>query len=143
MVDERNNASQQERYIAFKTAFGILKHYEQTENFIAAYVIAFSILEDRIKAMYVVGFRHKEQREPKPEKITEGFTKLVSKILRLNYISLELANELRAEAEKRNDLLHAAMWKIDAFTLDSLTTVKKLVRTVDKALRDQKKKTST
>lgn len=140
MTEERVNASQQEKYATFKQAYEMITHYEKESNFIAAYVLAFSILEDRIKAMYVVSFRHKEKREPKPEAINEGFSLLVNKIHRNQYINTELLNALKAEALSRNDLLHAAMWKFDAFTIDAVIRIKQLIRVVEKARREQKKK---
>lgn len=140
MPINRVDANQQEKYFVFKKAFGMIKHYENEGNFIAAYVISFSILEDRIKAMYVVSFRHNEKREPKPDAISEGFSKLVNKIHRAQFITNELRDALKEEAINRNDLLHAAMWEVDAFTLDAVVRIKKLIRVVEKARKEQKKK---
>lgn len=139
MTEERLNASQQEKYVTFKKAYEMIKHYESERNFIAAYVLAFSILEDRIKAMYVVSFRHKEKREPKQDALNEGFSKLVNKVHRTQFIKTELLDALKAEAKNRNDLLHAAMWKFDAFTPDAVSRVIQLVRIVDKILKAKKK----
>lgn len=139
MNEERLNASQQEKYVTFKKAYEMIKHYESEENFIAAYVLAFSILEDRIKALYVVSFRHKEKREPKQDAVNEGFSKLVNKVRHTQFIDTELQNALKAEADTRNALLHTAMWKFDAFTPDAVARVVKLVRTVDQIIRVKKK----
>ena len=46
--------SQRKKYEHHKKANGTLNYYLEQGNFIGAYVIAYSLLEDRIRAMYVV-----------------------------------------------------------------------------------------
>ena len=130
---------QMAKYIVFKTAYGLVNSYEKSQNYIAAYVVAFSILEDRIKAMYVVGFRQKNERDPKPGAVDEGFGKLVNSLLHLQYITKATADELRAEAVNRNLMLHTAMWKLDAFTPESVKRVKTILRKIDDMLKKKKK----
>jgi hypothetical protein len=139
MAIERKNASQQEKYIAFKTAYGMLKHYEETENYIAAYVIAFSILEDRIKAMFAVSFHYKNSYAPQPDDFKSTFVSLVNKVSHWQFLTSDTADKLKSEADNRNKLLHAAMWRLDAFTPDTVKRVKHLVNVVEKELRVLKK----
>ena len=131
--------SQKYKYVAFRTAYGLVKHYEETQNYLAAYVIAFSILEDRVKAMYVICYRNTQNGEPTTKILEEGFRKLVSKLVHHQYICKALADELANEAEMRNQLLHTAMWKLDAFTPDTVTRIKSLVRLVEKLHKAKKK----
>lgn len=137
-LDDGEDA-QRTKYVAFRTAYGLVNSYEQSQNYIAAYVIAFSILEDRIKAMYVVGFRQQHGRNPKEGAVEEGFGKLVNSLLHLQYLTKEMAETLRAEAVQRNHLLHTAMWKLDAFTPESVIRVKALVRKIEAILKSKKK----
>ena len=130
---------QMTKYIVFKTAYGLVNGYEKSQNYIAAYVVAFSILEDRIKAMYVVSFREKYGRDPQPGAVEEGFGKLVNSLLHLQYVTKEVADELRAEAVNRNQMLHTAMWKLDAFTPESVKRVKTILRKIDLMLRKKKR----
>lgn len=140
MAIERKNASQQEKYIAFRTAYGMLKHYEETENYIAAYVIAFSILEDRIKAMFAVSFLYKNACVPNTDEFNNGFVPLINKVSNWNFLMGDTADKLKSEAIVRNKLLHAAMWRLDAFTPEAVKRVKHLVNVVEKELRALKKK---
>jgi len=46
--------SQRKKYEHHKKANGTLNYYFEQGNWIGAYVIAYSLLEDRLRAMYVV-----------------------------------------------------------------------------------------
>ena len=142
MPIHRNSATQQEKFIAFQRAYRSILLYQESENFIAAYVLAFSVLEDRIKAMYVVGFLDKQQRPPKQDQIDQGFLKLTSKLKHINYISLDFYNKLYDEALKRNELLHSTLWNADAFTSEAVNSLLVLVKESDRLLKKKKREIS-
>lgn len=140
-LDDSSDA-QKYKYVAFRTAYSLVNHYEKSQNYLAAYVIAFSILEDRLKAMYVICYRRTQGCDPTAKLLDEGFRKLVSKLLHHQYIAKDLAERLAEEAEMRNQLLHTAMWKLDAFTPDTVGRIKSLVRLVDTLHKAKKKELS-
>lgn len=135
----REQFSQQEKYVAFKTAYSFINKYERDQNYIAAYVIAFSLLEDRIRAMFVICYRATQGTEPKQDKIDEHFKKIISKLIHHQYLDEKFAKEILDEADRRNKLLHTAMWKLDAFTEKSVADLKTILRKADKLLKDKKR----
>ena len=138
---KRSDATQQEKYIAFKTAHGTIKTYLNADNFIGAYVIAFSLIEDRIRAMSVVRYRSVHGEEPKPDEIVKtSFSKLVKRLTSAGDISSELSTRLQLEANNRNSMLHAAMWNMPAFTKDAVERAVGLVRELEKLRREVKLK---
>ena len=136
----RISASQQDKYVAFKTAFQNITHYREQKNFIAAYVIAFSLIEDRIRAMFVVRHRAITGNDPTTNKINKSFAGNVCQLGKVGDIQPEDAARLLGEAKQRNELLHTAMWELNAFTEESVERVIKLTRVVDGYRRAQKKK---
>ena len=50
---DSKDLSQKDKYLSFKKAFGSIKYYIDQKNFLASYVIAFSILEDRLLSAYI------------------------------------------------------------------------------------------
>jgi len=42
------------KFVAFKSAFSTYSHYTSRGEYLAAFVVAFSILEDRVGAMWIV-----------------------------------------------------------------------------------------
>lgn len=139
----RSNAkSQQDKYVAFKTAFQTVNHYldPDQENFLAAYVIAFSLIEDRVRAMYVVQHRSiNGGMGPTPKQINASFANHVRLLQAADIIPQADSKLLLEEAKARNELLHAAMWNLNAFTRPSVEQVLHLARTVDKLRRAQKR----
>lgn len=53
----RATATPQEKYVTFKRAYGTITQCMGARNYIGAYVVAFSLIEDRVRAMYVVWHR--------------------------------------------------------------------------------------
>ena len=135
----RASATQQDKHVIFKTAYQNITHYREQKNFIAAYIIAFSLIEDRVRAMFVV--RHSTATGTKPtiSKINGSFANHVRQLSKSSDISSEDSSRLLEEAKQRNELLHAAMWNLNAFTEGSVDRVTKLSRVVDACLRKQKK----
>lgn len=139
-MSRANVSTQQDKYVAFKTAYQTITHYYDKGNFLAAYVVAFSLIEDRVRAMFVVQHRIvNEGKNPTQKQVSASFSKYVRQ-LQLTDIPQEDAAKLLEEAKTRNKLLHAAMWNLKAFDKTAVDRAVKLTRTVDKLRRAQKKK---
>lgn len=132
---DRTKASQQEKYVAFKTAFQTVSAHRDQKNFLAAYVVAFSVIEDRIRAAYVVWYRARSGAVPNDRQLTAGFAWLVTSLRSAQLIDADLARDLRDEAANRNTLLHAAMWNLNAFTDDAVCRAVALARRTDRECR--------
>ena len=138
-VLRRSQASQQEKYVAFKTAYSTVSHYKSDKNFIAAYVVAFSLIEDRLHAMYVLW--HQKTKGELPKNIDRiGFVKIVRQLKAIGDIPAPESELLIAEAHERNQMLHAAMWNLDTFKNESVMCVISLSRMLEKLRRNSIKK---
>jgi hypothetical protein len=128
-------SSQRAKYETFRRAYDTVKTYKVQANYLAAYVITFSIIEDRLRALYVVWYRSKKNAEPSPKQINQPFTRLVNTLVADQTITAELNDELNNEAKQRNELLHAAMWNMDTFSNDIVEKAMKTARNINNAGR--------
>ena len=140
MQMSRAAATQQDKYVAFRTAYQNITHYREQKNFIAAYVVAFSLIEDRIRAMFVVRHRATDGKELTDKQIAASFSSHVCLLSKEGDIQPDDAVCLLEEAKQRNKLMHTAMWNLNAFTEESVERVIKLTRVADRYRQTQKKK---
>lgn len=137
---KRADASQQQKHASFKRAFETISSYKIQKNYLAAYVVTFSVIEDRIRALYVTWYRENNGGiDPSHKKIYDGFTRLVVALRNKNLIPPDLSILLIEEAKRRNSLMHAAMWNLDGFTVDLVDAVMNLARAIDKTVRNTSK----
>ena len=132
-------ASQHKKYEFHKKANGTLNYYLEQGNHIGAYVIAYSLLEDRLRAMYVVVQRDVNKTQPDLKDIKGSLAGIISRLTRDGYLPIELKGKLLRANMERNTLLHDAMWQIDIFKQDNVLVVKKLKNEVAKILENIKK----
>ena len=125
----------QKKQATFKRAFETIESYCERKNYIAAYVVVFSVIEDRLRALYVKWFRIEKGCEPTLKQINDLFSRLVSILARNGTIASDLAAELLKEARNRNELLHSAMWNLDKFNGEVVASAMALARLTDKASR--------
>lgn len=135
----RASASNKDKYVAFKTAYKTISHYRERNNFIGAYIIAFSLIEDRIRAMFVVRYRATKGEPPSNSQIAASLSNHIRQLSNAGDISVDDAELLLEEARQRNTLLHAAMWNLTAFSEEPVNRAMKLSRVVDRCRRVQKK----
>lgn len=129
---------QQIKYYAHKKANETLKHYLDTENYIGAYIIAFSLYEDRLRALCVLYFRDVEKTEWK-ERVNFPLTKII-KQLKKKALEEEIYRIAFEVNQKRNGLLHEAMYNIDYFTKEHVVEVMRVwkqLHSLTKTLRRQ------
>ena len=124
------------KYEVFKKAFGTLNFFVQSGNTIGAFVLSFSVLEDRMRAAMVDCF--KRASEPiGAENISKiPFAKLVKRLKRVGAIDSDLEKRLLAAAELRNELTHQMMWRLDVFSVEHVETIKKLINEVKSVHRN-------
>jgi len=139
-MSRANVNTQQDKYVAFKIAYQTITHYLVQDNFLAAYVVAFSLIEDRVRAMFVVWHRDAKKNEPTSKQIAAPFSNHIRQLQVAGDIPHGDANLLLEEAKMRNELLHAAMWNLKTFDKTAVDRATKLTRSVEKMRRAQKKK---
>lgn len=135
--------SQRKKYEFHKKANGTLNYYMAEGNWLGAYVIAYSLLEDRLRAMYVVAQRDVHKVIINEEDIKAPYARLVGYLKKNNHLDKELAKKLHKANDNRNKLLHDAMWHIDAIVEDDIKKLKELknevAKVVDKLKREVKR----
>ena len=109
----RSELSPTEKYLGFKKAHDTFKAYRNRGEFLAAYVVAFSIFEDRVRGCYLLA--HDLARKSAPPGHSTHYKK-VQFLESAGLIPKDQANTWRKAGDDRNRTLHAAMWMPDAVT---------------------------
>ena len=142
MGKNRNNLDQEEKRIVFKEAFENIKRHQADGNYLAAYVVAFSVVEDRLRAMYCVWYKSENGEPPTDRQIQSPISKITKILLKEKIIGVHEAEEILSEAKSRNKLFHSAMWNLNDFTDDVLKRVLVIARNVDRFSKRQRRKHS-
>lgn len=124
----REGLSQHEKYLGFQKAFETITAYRAAQSWLAAYVVAFSVFEDRLKAARFLTADLCEQ--PRPTRYQRLYD-LVEALKLAGKIGEDVAADWKAAGDKRNDLLHSAMWSLDAVQDQDVLAVIELARAAD------------
>lgn len=109
----------------------VYKQWLETDNFLSAYIVSFSFMEQMVGSMHAArGLR----------KGTGKFAPSVDDLARLEDVDQATANRFKQEAKTRNELVHEAVWKFDAVTLEDAERAMKLARMASRARDKQKRK---
>ena len=130
------NMTSYEKYQIFKEAYKRLNNYIISKELLAAHVLAFSILEDRVLASRLQCAETID--EPLPSKSNPNkipFEKSINKLYQIGAITPETHQELIMAANERNEFLHQAMWRLDEFNIKSILRIRKLINAVEKSRR--------
>ena len=130
-----------EQYQGFARAIETYKRFLESENYIGAYVIAFSILEDRVNAMYATRYAQEKGRPPTAYHIgSQSFVRKVAYLERQRDVDEPAKKRWATASQDRNQKLHAAMWNIDEFQRSDAETILKLAREADRLRKAQKRR---
>lgn len=124
---------------SFAQAFDTVQHYLTNDNFIAAYVVAFSILEDRIGALYTGSLQEKPVRGKAKRGRHQPMGEKLQLLVRRQVITTTEKTTWLAIANARNQKLHAAMWHLDAFTADDVDAVLAAAQRASNLRKQQKR----
>jgi hypothetical protein len=136
----RTNSTSKEKAVAFARAYQRLKSYLDGGDYLAAYVLSFSIVEDRLRAMYVVRHRVETGQDPSERKIHQSLVSIVRYLSAREDLAEELKDQLILTARARNQMVHAAMWLLDETAEHDINELIRLGRALDGARRRQKRK---
>ena len=129
---KNKNLAPAEKQVAFAKAFRTYKAYLDQHNYIGAYVIAFSILEDRLIASFELF--HDLAGNPCPN----GHISFKRKLLRLvenDVLTSDQYKTFLTCSEDRNRKVHAAMWNLDEFDGANCNGLLKNAREMDRIAR--------
>jgi len=137
MSKKKESMTGKEKQKGFAEAFETCKKYLGKKNYIGAYVVAFSIFEDRVRA--AAAFGNETGRKPKPR----GFNPLKGVVGSLKGALKEQEyQECVNEISKRNEKVHAAMWNLNEFSSEDTEKVISIARKVDNLARRLKRESS-
>jgi hypothetical protein len=127
------------KYEVFKKAYDTVNFFTASGNLLAAFVLCFSILEDRLCATVVICSRssHKKIDENKLSKIM--FKKKIDYLLKIDAINLYMHERLEKAAHLRNELTHKMMWRLDVFSLSHIKMLRSLINEFQRIQRKGEK----
>lgn len=128
----RRLATQHEKHISFKRAYETLSAYQNSGEYLAAYVVAFSIVEDRIRAMYAKRYLHDTGQEIPEKEYNQGLMRICSKLQKASDMTADEVAVIEKHAAERNRNLHAAMWRLDAVDSEIVKEAVELARKLEK-----------
>ena len=128
------------KYQAHKRANSALNHFIAQDNLIAAYVIAYSIFEDKVKAFFIVKMRDVEGNPDwKGSKFNASVKRQLEYLRDTNAIKRNLFNKAAKATQRRNYYIHAAMYNVDFFTMEQVTEVIELRNELARLLQAEKR----
>lgn len=127
-----------------KKAHDLYKEYLTNKAYLSAYTIAFSLLEDRLRAMAIVKQRDVLKGDGYRVFITQSIARVIGFVYDKTPENSFLIQNLKNAAINRNKFMHEAMWRTDAITQIDVEHVMNLQGVVkndlDKIKRKLKKK---
>ncbi len=133
---------QLEKFQHHKKANETLALYISQKQYLSAYTVAFSLLEDRLRAMAIVKERDLLGGKDYPKFVTQGIARVISFAYERTDENMILIQNLKNVAINRNKLLHEAMWRIDAISPKDIEHVMKLRALVANDLAKMKRRIS-
>jgi hypothetical protein len=127
----------EQKYVGFRRAFDTVSTYEMAGNYIGAYVVSFSILEDRIAALFSMAKDAAGEQRPTS---FETFAKKLKYLRKGGILTAGFVERCLNCANERNSKLHAAMWQLDAFRAGDSRGVIDLARAADAECRKAKRR---
>jgi hypothetical protein len=109
-----------------KKANETLALYMSKKQYLSAYTVAFSLLEDRLRAMAIVKERDLLGGNDYQKFVTLGLARVISFAYERTADNFILIQNLKNVAINRNKLLHEAMWRIDAISPKDIEHLMKL-----------------
>ncbi len=127
-------------HIHLKAAFGLIKKSMKDELFMPAYVTAFSIVEDRLFAIYVVAKRVVEGEMNVERNFRISLLEYADYLIKNEHLDRSIKATLKREFDLRNRRFHGAMWRLDEFNLENTTQIVNLARAMTDLRNKQRKK---
>lgn len=142
----RDKFSSKELSLGFKKTWDLIEDYWRKKDFLACYVLTFSVLEDRLNSCYKVSLWKRRSKKfeiedvPSYEDIYLSQTSEKINLLKDDFLMTEtMEKQLYKVIGERNSRFHSTMWMMETFTKDSISELSILARELDKIRRKQKK----
>jgi hypothetical protein len=115
------------KYEIFTKAYDSVNFFTESGNLIAAFVLCFSILEDRLCAAVVVCSRAHKRKINEDNVSKMQFKKRIDHLLEMDAIDSEFHERLQKAAYLRNELTHKMMWRLDVFHTSHIKEFRSLI----------------
>jgi len=132
---------QQIKYKHHRFANSTLNYYIQRCDYLAAYTVAFSLLEDRLRAMAIVKQRDVLGHENFKSFATVDLSRVVGHVYPKKDGNAVFVDNIKTVLFNRNKLLHEAMWRTNAICLKDIDDVVGLKNIVASDLEKMKRDT--
>ncbi len=138
----QKNMTNQERYQLHSVGFTLIDSLLETDDYISAYLLTFSILEDRITSMW---YRRKVREtgwEWESEGLQETNGGLQQQLFYLSFkgdIDQVMFDKVRSVVRDRNKLVHQTILNLTNFDKEYVINLMKLLREYDKVAKQQKR----
>ena len=138
----KKNMTNQERYQLYSVGFTLIDSLLETDDYISAYLLTFSILEDRITSMW---YRRKVREtgwEWESEGLQETNGGLQQQLFYLSFkgdIDQVMFDKVRSVVRDRNKLVHQTILNLTNFDKEYVINLMKLLREYDKVAKQQKR----
>jgi len=130
--EHHDRLSPEDKSNVYKVAYSNVKNFIEDKNYIAANVLAFALLEERVLAAYV-GCTMAKNKSSKPnhqETSKKKFGEVVKNLKELCVIDDDLGHKLVNAADERNRRTHEMIWRLQSFTKSSAETYVRLSKKV-------------
>ena len=132
---ESTPADQEKKYKAHKAANEAVKQLRGCKQYFTAFVIAFALLEDRVRALDFVARQRGIVPPPKNVRQTQNWKEIVQRLHSSTLVELDLRDELMYLVDMRNKAIHSAHYNLDGVKDAHLKRVVDAQRTVAKIVR--------
>jgi len=133
-------ADQRKKYEAHKAANEAVKQLRACKQYFTSFVIAFALLEDRVRALDFVARQQGLVPPPKNVRQTQNWKEIVQRLHRSTLLELDLRNELMNLVDMRNKVVHSAHYNLnsvdDAHVKRVVTAQRAVARIVRRLVKD-------
>lgn len=123
------------KYEVFRNAYGTVKKYLEKDEFLAANILAFAILEDRVLAAFAECSILIKPAETMSHNALNKlkFSSNVKNLHAMGVINDEIKDKLLNAADERNRQIHEMIWRLETFNKKTAETFKSLSYKVSSA----------
>ena len=127
-------------HINLKAVYNLIKKSTEQGLYMPAYVTAFSIVEDRLFAMYVVAKRVTDGVKDVKRDYRTSLLHCAEYLIENKHLEKSMKKKLEKQFELRNKRFHGAMWRLDEFSDKNTKDVVDLARSLTDLRQAQKRK---
>ena len=140
------NMSGEEKYQLYSLGFTLIDTLIEDNDFISAYLMTFSILEDRVYSMW---YRRKNFQTDWTYEDDELGETAIGFMGNINYLCVNgdltqtHRDKLKRVGRERNGLVHKTLWNLQNFSVEGVNKLKEILREIDLESKRQKKSLET